>query len=123
MSIRTVRGKYLIEKSRRQMIGVIARVGTGGSVPRPVQEVLNAYVESLAAGTSGANAKELIAGEREQIRNAMKQMQHTWLILSPAGLRWTTKGDTSLDAIKKALKNSGWKVGAEDLRALCGDPK
>ena len=113
-------GKYLIEKSRRSLIGVIARVGTGGSVPGPVQAAIDGYRQSLVAG--GADSK----AERETIRAGMKKMHGTWLVLSPAGLRWASSGkDAEADkkSIKVALRNSGWNPPADQLDLLLFGPE
>jgi hypothetical protein len=120
MSFTVKPGKYLIEKSRRRIIGVIARVGTGGSVPAPVQAAVDAYRQSLAA--SGSDPK----AERETIRRSMKKMHGTWLVLSPAGLRWSAKGkdlDEDKKAIKIALRNSGWSPPADQLDLLLFGPE
>lgn len=110
-------GKYLIEKTRRNVVGVIAHVGTGGSVPSPVQAALDAYADSLAAG--GSDPKH----ERATIRSGMKQMAGTWLLISPAGLRWADGGadaQAARRAIRTMLRNSGWNVPTEQLDALLG---
>ena len=114
-------GKYLIEKSRRRLIGLVAHVGTGGSVPKAAQAAIDEFVKSLAAGHRGADAKTIVSGEREAIQAGMKKMQGSWVILSAAGLRWILPDKLSVeDAIKKALKNSGWSVPVEQIRQLVG---
>lgn len=113
--------KYLIEKSRRHLTGVIARVGTGGSVPKQVQAAIDDYARSLAGGKK--DSATIYKGERDAIRDGMKRMQGTWLVLSSVGLRWVAPGhgkQAEEDAIKKALRNSGWSVPVEQLRELIG---
>jgi len=107
-------GRYLIEKTRRHTVGVIALVGTGGSVPKPVQEAINAYTRSL--GESGSDVDQ----ERATIRAGMKQMQGTWLVVSPAGLRWAMPASAAdaMKSIKTTLRNSGWNPPAEQLDEL-----
>jgi hypothetical protein len=121
-------GKYLIEKTRRSIVGVIALVGTGGSVPKPAQEALDAYTRSLAAAHGGD--KTILSAERSNIREAMRKFHGWWLILSPAGLRWVQPGPIAAIAgadegkIKTALKNAGWSsIPAAQLHLLMwGEP-
>ena len=108
MSFTVKPGKYLIEKTRRNTVGVIALVGTGGSVPGPVQQAINAYAASLARSGSSVHH------ERETIRAGMKQMQGTWLVLSPAGIRWAYEATR----VPVALRNSGWSPPKDQLAAL-----
>jgi hypothetical protein len=123
-------GKYLIEKTRRSIVGVLALVGTGGSIPKSAQEALNSFTHSLAAGHSGKEATTILRGESESIRAAQKRMQGTWLLLSSAGLRWVHRGPAAFlgaggdeQAIKKALKSSGWNPPAAQLHLLLwGEP-
>lgn len=108
-------GKYLVEKTRRNTVGVVALVGTGGSVPKLVQEAIDGYARHL--GRSGSDEDE----ERKTIRAGMKQMQGTWLVISPAGLRWAMPGhgvESARKAIKTTLRNSGWDPPAEQLNEL-----
>jgi hypothetical protein len=112
------RGKYLIEKTRRNTVGVVALVGTGGSVPKLVQDAVNGYARHL--GRSGSDEEE----ERKTIRAGMKQMQGTWLVLSPSGLRWASasgKVDEDKKSIKTALRNSGWSPPSEQLDELLAE--
>jgi hypothetical protein len=118
-------GKYLIEKSRRRVIGVIAWVGTGGSIPKPVQAVLNDYKRSLAQGHRGADAATIREIEGESIASTMKSMQGALVILSPSGLRWSHAGadiNATKKALKTALKNSGWNPPDEHLDDLLWGP-
>jgi len=113
-------GRYLIEKSRRRIIGVIAKVGTGGSVPKPVQTALDAFAHGLADGHSGKMAKTIVDNERETIRAGMKQMHGSWLVISPSGLRWALGNGEDLKVIKTTLRNSGWNPPAAQLDELLG---
>jgi hypothetical protein len=115
-------GKYLIEKTRRHVVGAIALVGTGGSVPKAAQAALDGYIHSL--GRSGSD----VEAERATIRDAMKGKSGWWLVLSPAGLRWAVGGaglreEADIKAIKIALKNSGWNPPADKISLLVwGNP-
>lgn len=114
-------GKYLIEKTRRQTVGVIAHVGTGGSVPAPVQKIVDDFAHQIASQYPGSHAAQVVKGEREAIRSGMKQMAGAWLIVSPAGLRWAAAGtslDTNMKSIKTALRNCGWNPPQDQLDAL-----
>lgn len=110
MPITVKPGKYLIERSRRRTVGVIAHVGTGGSVPKPVQAAVNAYADSIHAGSS----KTIQSQERAALHVAMKAMAGRWLVLSSVGMRWAD----SQKAIGATLRNSGWKPPADQLAAL-----
>ena len=119
-------GKYLIEKTRRSLVGVIAKVGTGGSVPKPVQEAIDSYIDSLAAGQKGADAKMIRDTERQVIRQGMKKMQGTWMILSGSGLRWITVGfatwDKEIASMQQALRGTGWSPNKTELAQLVLGP-
>lgn len=117
MTITVRRGRYLIERTRRQLVGVIAQVGTGGSIPGPAQAALEAYVESVAAGQRGADRKKIFRTEMSVIRDAMKRLQGTWLVLH-GGLRWVHVSKNPEAELQKALKSAGWSLGAEHLRSL-----
>jgi hypothetical protein len=120
----TVRpGKYLIEKTRRSLVGVIARVGTGGSVPAPVQQAINTYIDSAVDA-----GKAVRASEHQIVRQGMKKMQGTWMILSVgAGLRWVTIGFASwekeISGIQNALKGTGWNPPKTLLAQLVMGPE
>jgi hypothetical protein len=117
-------GRYLIEKTRRQTRGIIAHVGTGGSVPAVIQAALNSFTQSLASAYKGAHAKTMAKGERDALRASMKQMHGTWLVMSPAGVRWVQPGRTAADTIrgiKSALANSGWNLSAAELAPLISE--
>lgn len=104
-------GKYLIEKSRRRLLGVIAVVGTGGSVPKPVQDALNEFAREVAPG----NTPKILGLEREAIQRAMKQMSGRILILIPGtGLRWAD----SSKSLAAALRGTGWNVPADKLSQM-----
>lgn len=113
-------GRYLVERTRRQLVGVIAKVGTGGSVPGPVQDALTAYVNSVAEASPGGNKREIAKTEMGVIKDAMKRLQGTWLVLYGGGLMWVYPGKDTESDLKKAVKKAGWNVGAEHLRALAG---
>lgn len=112
-------GKYLIERSRRRTIGAIARVGTGGSVPAPIQAVIDDYARSIAG--HGTLSATMLAGEKKAIGMGMKRMAGTWLVISEAGLRWASAGrtpDATLKSIRNALRSTGWSPPADQLEAL-----
>ncbi len=108
-------GRYLIEKSRRRIIGVIALVGTGGSVPKPVQTALDSFASSIHAG----QPKNIQNQERDALRVAMKTMSGRFLILTDSGLRWAD----SPKGLAAAMRNTGWKPPADQLALLLGAEK
>lgn len=124
MSIVVRPGKHLVEKTRRQLVGVIARIGTGGSVTKPAQEALDAYVEALADGYTGEHKKMMLAGEKKTIRDSMKRYHGGWIVLSAGGgLRWVLPEGAFMweaqeKAILKALKGSGWSPPKEQVNLL-----
>jgi hypothetical protein len=113
-------GKYLIEKTRRKLVGAIAYVGTGGSVPAPVQAALDGYAKSLAARHRRADAQLVERTEKKILRAGMKKMQGTWLIVTRDGVRWAHMAQNSRANLRSALKSVGWSIPVEQLDALLG---
>lgn len=119
-------GKYLIEKSRRRLIGVIALVGTGGSVPAPVQAALNSFAASVHPGQASSVHRQ----ERSSLQTALRGKSGLWLVMAPTGVHWAVPDGKGLyevaavRAIKHVLRGSGWNPPADQLdRLVWGEEK
>lgn len=111
MAIAIKHGKFLIERSRRRTVGVVALIGRGGSVAAPVQAVLDAF----AQGTAGSGKN--LAAEKHAIRDALKRMAGRYLVLGGAGLAFAE----TPRQIRTILGHQKWRLSQTSLDEAFGE--
>ncbi len=94
--------KYLIDKSRRRVNGVLVTIGSGGTVPGRFQKMLDEIASSQTGGR-----REFVAKAKQDMRSAMKSMQGRILVLTHnSSLMFVD----SASALRNALRASRWSV-------------